>query len=146
MTRNVRQLGRQLAFQALFELEMRPDRTPDAVVADRARQLEEESAQRAGPAAQEFAVLLVRGTLDKRAPIDEMIGDAAPAFPVDQMPATDRTALELALYELLYERGAPIGAVINEAVQMAKTYGGENSGRFVNGVLGTIAGELKSGA
>ncbi len=141
-----RQVGRRLAVQALFELEARPGRNPEAVVADRALHRYEESGETVNPRAKEFALTLVRGTLDKRVPIDELIAEAAPAFPVEQMPATDRVALELAIFELLYERGAPIGAVIDEAVDLAKTYGGENSGRFVNGVLGTIAGELKFGA
>ena len=55
------------------------------------------------------------------------------------MATTDRVALELATYELLYEREVPVKVAINEAIELAKTYGGENSGRFVNGVLGTIA-------
>jgi N utilization substance protein B len=52
-------------------------------------------------------------------------------------------ALELAVYELLYERSAPVAVIINEAVDLAKTFGSETSGRFVNGVLGTIAEELE---
>lgn len=139
---SVRQAGRTLAFQALFELGSREARDPERVVRARAAVYREESGDRLDSAAERFAVSLVRGTLDKRAAIDERIAAVAPAFPVGQMPVTDRVALELAVYELGYERGAPVGAVINEAVELAKTYGGENSGRFVNGVLGTISGEM----
>jgi acyl carrier protein len=74
-----------------------------------------------------------------REDLDRRIHGAAPAFPVEQMPRTDRVALELGVYELVYEPSARLKIVINEAVELAKMYGGENSGRFVNGVLGTIA-------
>jgi N utilization substance protein B len=144
--RSSRQAGRPLAFQALFELESRAGRDPERVVRDRATIHREETGERLDPGAEKFAVSLVRGTLDKRAAIDERIAAVARAFPVEQMPVTDRVALELAVYELEYERGAPVGAVINEAVELAKTYGGESSGRFVNGVLGTISGEPRDHA
>lgn len=140
--RPIRQAGRRLAFEALFELESRQSRNPDDVVRDRAAVYFEETGEHLDPRTETFALNLVRGTLDRRAALDERIAVVAPAFPVTQMAATDRVALELAAYELLHEGGAPIGAVINEAVELAKTYGGENSGRFVNGVLGTIAGKL----
>ncbi len=140
---SIRQSGRQLAFQALFELESRPGRDPERVVRDRATVHSEETGKRLAPGAEKFASSLVRGTLDRRPAIDERIAAVARAFPVEQMPVTDRVSLELAVYELDYDRGAPVGAVINEAVELAKTYGGESSGRFVNGVLGTIAGELR---
>jgi N utilization substance protein B len=96
--------------------------------------------------AESFALALSVSTRAHRAEIDGMIADKAPAFPVEQLPTTDRVSLELAIDELIYERDAPIGAVINEAVEIAKTYGGENSGRFVNGVLGTIAEEVQKSA
>ena len=80
----------------------------------------------------------------EREAIDHRLAAVAPAFPIDQMATTDRVALELATYELLLQRDTPVKVVINEAVELAKTYGGENSGRFVNGVLGTIAGDPAS--
>ena len=67
---------------------------------------------------------------------------AAPAFPVAQLPAIDRNVLRLAIYELLRETDVPPKAAINEAVELAKRFGGDNSGRFVNGVLGTIAARI----
>jgi N utilization substance protein B len=139
----VRQTGRRLAFQALFEIETRSGRDPEAVLADRVAHLQDESGEEVSTRSRRFALALVRGTLDKRTEIDDRIARVAPAFPVDQMPVTDRVALEQAVYELLYDRRAPVGAVIDEAVELAKTYGGENSGRFVNGVLGTIAGKIQ---
>jgi N utilization substance protein B len=87
---------------------------------------------------------LVTGVLENRERIDEEIAVAAPAFPVDQLPAVDRNILRIAIYELMVEHDVPLKAAINEAVELAKRYGGENSSRFVNGVLGTIAGHMAS--
>jgi N utilization substance protein B len=89
-----------------------------------------------------FARQLVVGTLAERAAIDRRVAEAAPLFPVEQIALTDRVAMEIALFEMLFARTESIRVVINEAVELAKTYGGESSGRFVNGVLGTIAEEL----
>lgn len=85
---------------------------------------------------------LVRGVLEHFHEIDPYIADAAPAFPITQLPAVDRNVLRLAVYELLREPGVPPRAAINEAVELAKRFGGDNSSRFVNGVLGTIVGRL----
>lgn len=82
---------------------------------------------------------LVTGFAECSERIDREIRDAAPAFPVDQLPAVDRNILRIAIYELMYESDVPLKAAINEAVELAKRFGGDNSSRFVNGVLGTIA-------
>jgi len=137
-----RRLARSLAFQTLFELDSRPDRSLDDALEDRREALREDTGQRLPPAEVEFARSLVQGALQDRPRIDGIIERAAPAFPIDQIAATDRAALELATYEML-ARDVPVGVAINEAVELAKTYGGENSGRFVNGVLGTIAEETE---
>lgn len=85
-----------------------------------------------------YADRLVRGVLAHREELDRYIATAAPAFPVRQLPLVDRNVLRIAIYELLHEPDVPIKAAINEAVELAKRFGGENSGRFVNGVLGTV--------
>jgi N utilization substance protein B len=82
---------------------------------------------------------LVNGVKEQLVEIDDRIGEAAPNFPVSQLPAVDRNILRVAIRELSGERKIPYKAVINEAVELAKLFGGENSSRFVNGVLGTIA-------
>ncbi|MDI3340993.1 MAG: transcription antitermination factor NusB [Sphaerobacter sp.] len=87
---------------------------------------------------------LVTGVMADREKIDAEIAAAAPAFPVSQLPPVDRNILRIAIYELRNERDVPIKAAINEAVELAKRFGGDNSSRFVNGVLGTIAGNLAS--
>jgi N utilization substance protein B len=139
---NRRRLARTLAFQTLFEIESRPSGVPDEVLAHRTEALEEEVGEAMGSSTLEFAARLVKGVTAHRAEIDQRIAHHAPTFPVQQLQTTDRVALELAIFELLYDRSAPLKVVINEAVELAKTYGDDNSGRFVNGVLGTIAREL----
>lgn len=141
-----RRLARTLAFQTLFELLSHDDMSVGDVVERRAAVLQEDTGERIHEGGRKFALGLAEGALAHQAEIDRYIGRVAPAFPVDQMPLTDRTALELAVCELLYLRDAPVKVIINEAVELAKTYGGENSGRFVNGVLGTIAENLSGNA
>jgi N utilization substance protein B len=134
-----RRLARSLAFLTLFELESRPHSSLNDAFQRRREALEEESGERLDDESQRFARGLVEGALTRRAAIDARLQMDAPAFPIDQIAVTDRVALELGVYELLYDREAPVKVAINEAVELAKTYGGEGSGRFVNGVLGTIA-------
>jgi N utilization substance protein B len=86
---------------------------------------------------------LVNGVNDRLVEIDDRIAVAAPAFPVGQLPAVDRNILRVAIYELANEPQIPFKAAINEAVELAKLFGGDNSSRFVNGVLGTIAAQQK---
>jgi N utilization substance protein B len=140
--RGGRRQARSLAFQTLFELESRTDRPVEEALRDRVDALREETGDTVDKRSLEFARQLVLGTLAERADIDRRIGHVAPQFPVEQAALTDRVALEIALFELLYAHTASDAVVINEAVELAKMYGGESSGRFVNGVLGTIAEEL----
>jgi N utilization substance protein B len=90
----------------------------------------------------EHAIQLIEGVTSHLAEIDPVIHSAAPQFPVDQLPIVDRNVLRLAIYELHYVPDVPYKAAINEAVEIAKRFGGPNSGRFVNGVLGTISRQL----
>ena len=87
----------------------------------------------------EFAFQLVDGVIEKRASIDDVIRQAATQWPVEQMSAIDRNILRLAIREILMNNGAPIRAAINEAVELAKVYGSDNSAKFVNGVLGSVS-------
>jgi N utilization substance protein B len=86
----------------------------------------------------EFIIDLVKGTLKNEKKIDAMIVPAAPEWPIDQIAKIDRTILRMSLYELLIKRDVPPKVAINEAVELAKEFGGDNSSKFVNGVLGTI--------
>jgi len=91
-----------------------------------------------------FALGLVEGVLKNRAKIDEIIEKSAPEWPIAQITITDRNILRLGLYELLFgdRDQVPPKVAINEAIELAKTFGGESSGKFVNGVLGTVYREL----
>ena len=86
---------------------------------------------------------LSRGVVDHQDVIDPYIAEAAPAFPISQLASIDRAVLRVAMQELLFEPEVPYKAVINEAVDIAKQYGGPNSGRFTNGVLRTISDRLQ---
>jgi len=91
-----------------------------------------------------FIVNLVKGVIDKQNKIDPIIEGCAPDWPLDQITTIDRNVLRLGIYELMFVdyKETPPRVAINEAIELAKTFGGENSGRFVNGVLGTVYKEL----
>lgn len=127
-----RREARGIALKVLFEADLSKHSALEILD----RYVEDESI-RAEPRA--YAGELVRGVADDLETIDLRISDAAPAFPVVQLPAVDRNVLRIALYELREGSDVPPRAAINEAIELAKEYGGDSSGRFVNGVLGTIA-------
>ncbi len=134
-----RHQGRILALQALYELDI-ADHPVDEVLA-------RAFADQPPPAdVRAHVARLVNGVLAAREEVDPYIAAAAPAFPLPQLPAIDRNVLRLAVYELLREPDVPPRAAINEAVELAKRFGGDNSARFVNGVLGTIAGRIPRSA
>ena len=88
----------------------------------------------------EYAESLVRGVMQHRDDIDERLAATSENWSVDRMPVVDRALLRLAVYEMVYVDDVPVSVAINEAVELAKVYGGEDeSSRFVNGVLGRIA-------
>ncbi|MES1245836.1 MAG: transcription antitermination factor NusB [Acidobacteriota bacterium] len=83
----------------------------------------------------EFAQELVKGTLEHRERIDDMIRGQADNWRLERMPAVDRNVLRLAIYEMLFEADTPKLVVVDEAIELAKKFGSEQSGRFVNGLL-----------
>lgn len=87
-----------------------------------------------------FASDLVRGVLNNQAAIDTFIARYAPEWPLDQMAVIDRNILRIAIFEFVIDGGTPIKVAINEAVELAKTYASDSAPRFINGVLGTLAG------
>ncbi len=86
----------------------------------------------------DFAIDLIDGTQKNLKKIDAMISPAAPEWPIEQIAKVDKTILRLAVYELMIKREVPPKVAINEAVELAKAFGGDNSSKFINGVLGTI--------
>lgn len=86
-----------------------------------------------------FTRELVNGVIQNREKIDEHIKRFAPAWPLEQMAAVDKNILRLAIFEILLDNKVPLKVAINEAVELAKTFGSDNSPRFVNGVLGAVS-------
>jgi N utilization substance protein B len=127
----VRRQARVVAFQTLFEIDL-AHHDPEVVLVAR---LEDTLLP---DDAQQFARALVQGVVKNQEEIDRTIRLAAPQWPLQQMAKADVNILRLAVWELS-SGAAPLKVVINEAVELAKTYGGESSPRFVNGVLGTVA-------
>jgi len=120
-------------FQALFEADSVGH---NPVVSLRMRTLE----NRLPPSGEQFARELLDGALAHRETLDALIEHFAPEWPIEQMSLVDCNILRIAAYEILYQ-GTPNKVAINEAVDMAKTFGSESSGRFVNGVLGSLVSE-----
>lgn len=123
--------ARIAALQALYEF----DSSRHEALAALERIVADEHLSRG---AAEFARGLIEGVLSQQDEIDRLIGQAAPAWPVGQLAAVDKNILRLAICEMLGDNGAPVRVVINEAVELAKSFGSESSYRFVNGVLGSI--------
>ena len=94
----------------------------------------------------EFCWNIVKGVIDHSKELDAIIEKAAPEWPLNRIPIIDRNVLRIGLYELIYAKKdeVPAKVAINEAVEIAKNYGGPNSGRFINGVLGTVYRELEA--
>ena len=136
-----RQLARRMALQALFEVDSANHRPGDVVDARLANPEPSEDGDDPvivvnGEAA-EFLRLLVAGVVKNREALDTIIARYAPEWPVDQLAIIDRNVLRLALFEIgCSELHTPSKVVINEAVELAKRFGSDNSPRFVNGVLG----------
>ncbi len=90
-----------------------------------------------------FTGQLVYGTMEKLAELDKTMAGHSREWPVERMAAVDRNILRLALYEIMYVKEIPPNVSINEAVELAKKFGGEESSRFINGILGAVARMIK---
>jgi N utilization substance protein B len=130
---STRHQARTLALQALYEYDLTGHERDE--IATRLREDED-----VPPSVRDYASTLFDGVLGDVEQIDPVIAEAAPAFPVAQLAAVDRNVLRIAVYELKHQRKTvPMRVAINEAIEIAKNFGAENSGRFVHGVLGTIS-------
>ncbi len=89
-----------------------------------------------------FARELVEGVRCESIVLDQKIHDYAPAWPTDQLSVVDRNILRIALYEVIFQKKAPLKSVVNEAVELAKAFGSDTSARFVNGVLGSVVSDI----
>lgn len=139
-----RHLGRIVTLQTLYEYELRSSIGDDADIAEvTTRNLER---YKEAIDDQEFVSALVHGVIDHTTELDEVLQPLAPEWPLDQISRVDRATLRLGLYELLYcQDTVPPKVAINEAVELAKAFGSDNSSRFINGVLGTAYRNLVEG-
>jgi len=92
-----------------------------------------------------FAIALMKGTLENISTLDDLIAKSAQNWQIKRMSAVDRNVLRLAAYELIHESDIPIKVSINEAINLAKKYGDEESGKFVNGILDKIKRDIDDG-
>ncbi len=135
-----RHLSRSVVMQTLFEWDFRGH--VDSEVSEIIERNVNEFAPGMGDVS--FIKDLVQSILAKRPELDEIIEKAAPEWPIDKIAMVDRNILRMGLYELLFadRKEVPAKVAINEAIELAKTFGGETSGKFVNGVLGAVYKEL----
>lgn len=127
-----RRKARTIVFQALYEIDSSGHNADDVInrlVID--KELSEQN--------NTFIRQQVSGVVKNRQQLDENIKRFAPAWPVNQLPAVDRNILRLAIFELLIDNKVPISVSINEAVELAKTFGSDSSARFINGVLSSVS-------
>jgi len=127
-----RRKARIIALQALYEVDSvarRPEAVVERLLAETALSGENS----------DFVRELVAGTDKNREEIDRHISKFAPAWPVDQLAIVDRNILRLAIFEILFDNKVPVKVAINEAVELAKTFGSESSAKFINGVLGSVS-------
>jgi len=128
--------------QSLYEWDFY-GKNPDSL-----NKIVEKNIKEFGPGLEEtdFIWQLINGVIEKLSQIDKIIEKAAPEWPIDQITIIDRNVLRLGLYELLYgnKDEVPPKVAINEAIELAKTFGGESSGKFINGVLGTVYKEIEN--
>ena len=129
-----RHLARTVALQSLYEWDFR-GRISGALEPVVARNFTNLAA---GLPDQDFVINLIRGVSEHREAIDKTITAYAPEWPLEQITVVDRNILRIGIYELTINTDIPPKVAINEAIELAKTFGGASSGKFVNGVLGSI--------
>jgi N utilization substance protein B len=138
-----RHLGRIIALQTLYEVEFRGESgDSDVNLAEvLARNI---SRYQKAVDDKDFIERLVNGVTKEETKLDDVLRPIAPEWPIEQIARMDRVVLRIGLYELLYEKDVPPKVVINEAVELAKSFGGDNSSKFINGVLGTVLRQHES--
>lgn len=135
-----RHLSRSVAMQSLFEWDFHGsnDSKIDSIIS--------RNVEHFAPGLEDISFVkdLVKGVVKKKETIDKIIEKAAPEWPLNQIAAVDRNVLRIGLYELIFGKRSevPYKVAINEAIELAKTFGGDSSGKFVNGVLGTVYREM----
>ena len=132
-----RHLGRIVALQTLYEYEFRSDlkissESPDDILERNLERYDDSIGDK------DFVSQLIHGVISKSSELDDKIAPLAPEWPLSQISRIDRVILRMGVYELLYESDkVPPKVVINESIELAKSFGSDNSSKFVNGVLGS---------
>lgn len=136
-----RRLARELALQSLYQIEMNDVKLADAVT----HVIDEASGDDEGQLTKEkeqislaYVTELVEGTLQHKSAIDHLLADYLKGWQMDRLSRVDREILRLAAYEMVFRSDVPPKVVVNEAIEMAKHFGTDESGKFVNGVLGKM--------
>ena len=133
-----RHLARSVAMQSLFEWDFKG--TPTAILPAIIDHNLTEFAP--GLEEKEFSKKLVDGVIENLKEIDQLIGSYAPSWPINQITIVDRNILRVGVYELKFSKDVPPKVAINEAIELAKSFGGASSGKFVNGVLGSMFNDM----
>jgi N utilization substance protein B len=126
-----RHLSRIITMQSLYEWDFRQDSSIDDILKRNINNFKEDCDK-------DFILSTVGGINKNIKEIDKIISDAAPEWPIEQIAIIDKTILRIAIFELVFNKDVPPKAVINEAVELAKSYGSDSSFKFINGVLGTL--------
>jgi transcription antitermination protein NusB len=144
-----RRLARRIALDVLYDAEIR-GRLPTESLEERRRAGwslpegdggEEEALVEPSSETAAYAAMLVEGIQERAADIDSLIVEYVDRWAIQRMPVIDRNLLRIGVFELLWEKDIPVAVVINEAVELAKSLSTDDSGRFINGVLGRVARE-----
>jgi N utilization substance protein B len=127
----IRRKARIAALQALYELDCTKHKVEETSARIRAGETLTQEAL-------SFSEELVKGVLEHKSEFDTLIRKFAPAFPVEQMSIVDRNILRLAIFEILFTKETPRKVAINEAIELAKSFGSDSSPRLINGILGSV--------
>jgi len=135
-----RHLSRSIVMQSLYEWDFGNKKSDLSKII-------EKNVKEFGPGLEDQSLVwqLANGVVERIEQLNKIIEKAAPEWPIDQITIVDRNILRIGLYELLFgnKEEVPAKVAINEAIELAKTFGGESSGKFINGVLGTVYKEIE---
>lgn len=135
-----RHLSRSITVQTLYEWDFKGKNS------EQIEEIISHNLEEFGPGLEDetFVRKLIKGVIDHLPQLDKIIEKSAPEWPVEQITIVDRNVLRIGLYELLFcnRSEVPPKVAINEAIELAKSFGGESSGKFINGVLGTVYREI----
>jgi len=135
-----RHLSRSIAMQSLYEWDFKGKDS------DKLDEIVKRNIKEFGPGIEEadFIWQIINGVIENLSKLNKIIEKSAPEWPIDQITIVDRNVLRIGLYELLFgnRKEVPPKVAINEAIELAKTFGGDSSGKFINGVLGTVYREI----